>query len=247
MKNQTDYNEKRFKELSERAERTGKYYFTDFLTIQESSLLQSLSIHNFTLYGGCEGCERVVACFGDYNSLGYKADFPITCIKINLPVSGPKPALSHRDFLGALMGLGIERCVIGDICITENSSYVFVCTRISDYILQRLITVGKYTVNCEMSEFSNDIVLVNTKETEVNIASYRCDCVISAVYNMSRTKSESYFSREQVFINGKMCTKSTTLKIGDTVTVRHKGKFRILEECGYSKKGRIYIRVYMFN
>lgn len=243
MKTQSDYNEKRFLELNNRAEKSCKYVYTDFLSPSETSILLSLNLNNVMLFGGSEGCERQIARFGNAESIGYELPFPISCIRVDLPKSGPLPELTHRDYLGSLMGLGIERSTIGDIICCENCAYIFTTEKISEYIISELNTVGKFSVHCEQSELPENTVLYEVQHKEINIASYRADCIISAVYNMSRTKSEAVFMADQVFKNGKICKKSDMLETGDTVSVRHKGKFRITEECGYSKKGRLFIGI----
>ena len=113
-------------DLSERAEAKGVYTFSDFLSPDEQSALleRQRQFSVFTLYGGADATERNMARFGSEDLTGYAQDFPIGCLKI-LPAN-PRFAepLTHRDYLGSVMALGIERSGVGDIVVRENEAYL---------------------------------------------------------------------------------------------------------------------------
>jgi len=247
MKNNT-ISSARYRELSDRSYNENRFTFTCFLGLDEQSELIKLTpeLSCYTLWGGADDCERVVARFGSADELGYNEDYPIVCIKAS-PLSAKfADDLSHRDFLGALMSLGIERSTLGDIAVIENSAYIFCLDNMADYICDNLTQVKHTSVSCEKTELPHNAVLFRTKEKEVNIASYRADCLVAAAFNLSRSKVDAYFSAEQVFINGKACSKSAVPKENDKISVRHLGKFRIAGQTGVSRKGRYFTIILIY-
>ena len=116
------------KDISLRAERSGRYFFTSFLTPAQQSYIESMKreLCSFKFYGGAELTERNMARFGDENEIGWEQDFPITVFKVSPLNAKFSDSLTHRDFLGALMNLGIERDQIGDIAVKDNEAYIFV-------------------------------------------------------------------------------------------------------------------------
>ena len=107
------------KDLSKKSEMNYRYTFTQFLSLDEQSMLKSIEreLYSFTLFGGLNNCERVMARFGSPDDFGYEENFPITCLKAEPILKKFADDLTHRDFLGALMNLGIERNNIGDIIV----------------------------------------------------------------------------------------------------------------------------------
>ncbi|MBR2592402.1 MAG: hypothetical protein IKD62_05485 [Oscillospiraceae bacterium] len=118
---------KRFSELSERADNKGIYFFTNFLALNEqSSLLQMKTrLGSFGLFGGFPGAERRIACFGNEGSVGYPPSYPVVCVRIAPRSEKYSEELTHRDYLGALMSLGITREKLGDIVADGKSAYLF--------------------------------------------------------------------------------------------------------------------------
>ena len=126
----------RFLELAKRSYEQNMYTFTGFLGLTEQALFweverEVLSV-GYTLEGGNSLCDRKVIRFGKLEDLGYEETFPIVCIKITPLIKKFSDDFSHRDFLGALMNLGIERSTIGDIFIQENEGYVYCLESISE-------------------------------------------------------------------------------------------------------------------
>ena len=111
----------RFRDLADKSFRQGIYTFTGFLGLSSQELFwqeeTGLKYAGYRLNGGYEGAERVLIRFGSGEDLGYETEFPIACIRIAPLARKFADELSHRDFLGALMNLGIERCKLGDIMI----------------------------------------------------------------------------------------------------------------------------------
>ena len=237
----------RFKELSNRSMNRGIYLYSDFLNLYEQTVLHNEIKNGYTLFGGFEDAERKIACFGDENDLGYPLSPPIVIICIE-PLSAKfSDDLTHRDFLGSLIGLGIKRETLGDIIITENKGYLFCIETIAQYIIDNLTKVRRTSVTCSLCEELPQNALPQPKEKLVIVSSLRLDAAIASVYDLSRSKSASLVEGEKVFINGKL-TKSTSknIEIGDTVSVRGYGRFRYTEILGGTKKGRTRIRCYFY-
>ena len=124
MSDEGELIKKRLIELHERAERSSYYTYTDFLGLMEQSLLvEALGFAKYKAFGGAVGAERVVVRFGNEEDIGYDEPFPISILKITPKSQKFADKLSHRDFLGSLMNLGIERRCLGDIAIIDNAIY----------------------------------------------------------------------------------------------------------------------------
>lgn len=235
---------RRFEDLSNQADRKGIVLFSDFLNMNEISLLyqcKDVLATNFTLYGGYEGAERQMVAFQP-DALYYNWEFPIVCIKYT-PISEKyAQALSHRDVLGALMHLGIERYLIGDILFQKKEILVFCHEKIADYLLQELSKIKRTQVMGQVYMPKELSVTPEFEEAQGNIASNRLDAFISHVCKLSRAKATEYILGENVFIDGKLISNySVKLSEGNIVSLRGYGKLRITEIGGMTKKGRIWM------
>ena len=232
----------RFKELYKRSSVRSTYFYSDFLNAYEQTVLYDEIKYGYTLFGGYEDAERKIACFGSENELGYPPSPPITIICIEPLSQKFSDDLTHRDFLGSLIGLGIKRETLGDIIIKDNKGYLFCLDNISKFIIDNLTKVKHTSVSCSFCDELPENALPQPVEKTVIVASLRLDGIISAVYNISRSKSAALIDGEKVFINGKL-TKSNSipLKEDDTISVRGKGRFKFIEISGDTRKGRIRI------
>lgn len=234
------------KDLSKRSEDKCIFTFSNFLNGEE---INELNIHrssltHFELFGGADGTERQMARFGDENELYYSEEYPIDCIKIEPLSIKFAEALSHRDILGSIMNLSIEREHIGDIVIKDSTAFVFVTKKMSDFICDNLTRVKHTSVKCQKSEFTATDSLFTLEEISVIASSLRADCVIAAVYNLSRSTADSLFDGKKVFINSALLESSSRqLKPSDTVSVRGFGKFIFREEISATKKGRLKLKI----
>ncbi len=232
----------RFSELYNRSQNRNTYCFSDFLNLYEQTVLDSAVKYGYTLYGGYDEAERKIAVFGNENDLGYSAEIPVSIICVSPLSEKFSDDLTHRDFLGSVLGLGIKRETLGDIIISENKGYIFALDSISQYIVDNLTKVRHTSVFCEICENIPENALPQPKEKVVIVSSLRLDVLISGIYDISRSKSSSLIEGEKVFINGKMC-KSNSLNIenGSLVSVRGYGRFRYTEILGNTRKDRIRI------
>lgn len=241
----------RFLELAKRSYEQNTYTFTGFLGLTEQSLFweieKEVAFAGYTLEGGNSICDRKVVRFGKQEELGYEEEFPIVCIKMTPLIKKFSDEFSHRDFLGAIMNLGIDRSTIGDIFIQENEGYVFCLSSISDYILESLDKVKHTNIKCEKIKDSLRFIKDKGKTLEITVTSDRIDVVVSGVYHISRSESLSYFVKGIVCVNGRLCTSNAkVLKEGDVVNVRGMGKFLYQGINHITKKDKCRISVQLY-
>ncbi len=235
--NEKELLKKRFNELAYRAYSKGYKEYTDFLNLDEISTLKQTKLPcNYMLFGGYDFADRCIACFGENVS---EESFPISCVKIAPVQQKFADKLSHRDFLGALMNLGINRNVLGDIVVDDNIGYVFCLDTMVEYVIDNLNTVKHTTVKAELSEELSTIVNKEPNPTEIILSSQRVDVIVSSVFKLSRNQAEQLFNREKVFVNSKVVYKGATmLKENDIVSVRGYGKFKFEKILKQTKKGK---------
>lgn len=246
--NETEKLKKRFSELAERADKQWRIVCSDFLTLDEQSILcSSYYPVPVQLLGGYETAERKVACFGSFELEEIKSELPVSCLEIS-PVSQKfADKLSHRDFLGALMNLGIKRETLGDIIVYENSGYVYCLEKISDYIVENLSCVKHTTVKCKRVSAPPVDSIALPEETCITVSSDRTDVLIASVFKLSRSAVNPLFVQGKVFISGKQITSSShQLKAGDIISVRGYGRFIFCDVEGKTKKDRLRVIIRKF-
>ena len=201
---------------------------------------------NITFCGGYDGAEREIMCAApEWDSVSNDI-FPIKCIKAT-PSHFDTP--THRDYLGALMGLGIEREQLGDIVMADGCGYIFCKSEMADYILQNLDKVGRGGVRlCMLDNFSEVRENREEKLIKISVASFRLDCVLSGALNISRAAGADLVKSCKVKVNFEECMNlSKILSCGDLISVRGFGRLKISEEGGETRKGRrvIFIKRYI--
>lgn len=240
--------QKRFAELANRSYGQNMFTFTEFLSLPELDLFYQnepqLKFAGVTVFGGADGTDRKLIRFGNPEELGYEEKFPIVCIAIEPLLEKFGENLNHRDYLGALMNLGIERENLGDIFIKGKTGYVFCLERIADYILENLTQVRHTHVKLHVLESQEEFVKKEIEEMAVLAASERIDGVVAKVYNLSRSQSIDHFRAKKIYVNSRLCeNNSYQLKPGDVVSVRGFGKF-VYNGVGYqTKKGKFSVNV----
>lgn len=242
--NNEDLVKKRLQELSHRAFERDYTTYSNFLNMEEISILSSTKCESlYTLYGGYNNAERCVAGFSNDEILYY----PIVCIEIKPAQQKFADKLTHRDFLGSLMNLGIEREMLGDIIIKDNVGYLFCLDKISEYITDSLTRIKHTTVKCRLIDAVPDFINEVPEESEYIVSSLRVDTVVSAVFKLSRNNASQLVNQEKIYINSKVIHKdSILLKEDDKVSVRGYGKFIFSSILNETKKHKIVagIRVY---
>jgi len=240
--------EKRLFELAMRSYNTGTFCFSDFLGLSEQAVFQRVkkSIHGikYTEFGGTEGAERIMLRFGDPDELGYEEPFPIVCIKAAPRAAKFADKLTHRDFLGALMNLGIERETLGDIPILDNIGYIFAKEKLAPFIIESLTRVKHTDLALSITENIPEGELYRTEPITVQIASERIDAVISKALGLSRDDSQALIARGLVFASGKLIeSASYAPKISEIISVRGHGRLIYRGAVSTSKKGKLNVRL----
>ena len=196
---------------------------------------------NCYFYGGFTNSERVRCLLTHYESNNNKL-FKINIYKI---IYNKKYyELNHRSILGALMGLGIKRECIGDIILTPEKDAFFACTEeISKYIESELNYVGNAPVKINL--YSDKIEHeIKYEETMHFLSSMRLDVVVAAIIGLSRSNTLELISSKLVFVNGLETENSSQIiKENDEISVRHKGKYKIIEVGSQTKSGRIKVTI----
>lgn len=214
--------------------------FVGFLTSEElQTVLNELTTEREVLYlvwGGFSDSERCLIGLFPPDFELKPEHFPIKSVKIQFP---KQYELTHRDFLGALMSLGIKRNCVGDILISPGVAYVMLKSEISDYVISQIQKIGRVGVKLSYEEVPNLVFKDDTALLNVTVSSLRLDNIISAVYNLSRDKSSQAIKSGIVSVNHTVKqAPAYTVKEGEAIVLKGKGKCVVEELIGESKKGR---------
>ncbi|MBQ7387414.1 MAG: hypothetical protein IJW03_04520 [Clostridia bacterium] len=239
---------KRFIELAKKSYGSDIFTFTQFLGLAEQSafseILSEIRGIKYSTFGGADGAERVMIRFGDPDTFGYEIPFPIVTVKIEPVNQKFADSLTHRDFLGAILNLGIERETLGDIVIIDNVGYLFANEDIAPYIIDSLVRVKHTDVRLSYADELPEGELYRTEPRGIQASSERLDGVIAKVFSLSREDAQNLFARRLVFVNGR-CIESTShiAKENDVISVRGYGRM-IYRGCqSLSRKGKLNILV----
>ncbi|MBO5421349.1 MAG: RNA-binding protein [Clostridia bacterium] len=220
---------------------------TNFLDIyQQSDVIEYMKKKKdvrYEFYGGFEECERKTVLFlPDYAE---NADYvrentdlsPIVALEIK---KDNFSSLSHRDYLGAVMGLGIKREAVGDIFVTEHGCTMAVIRSVAPYIKENLSSVGRGSVTVEISDNFSDAENNSSFETKrCYVSSMRLDGVVSAAFSLSRNSAAELIRRGEVLMNGVVMSKpDVKVPFGAKLVIHGSGKVIIDEDAGVTKKGR---------
>ena len=218
---------------------------TTFLTLRELQMCRYLFGNQEGLFpfGGYEGAERQILVYlPEYleKDALYEEDSPLVCLRATF-YDGDTP--SHRDFLGALMGEGIARETVGDICVGKGQCDFFVTAEIAPYVLQNFTGAGRTKVHLEQIPLSAvSVPEPETKEIRDTVASVRLDSVIASGFRIGRSAAAQYVNAGKAAIDGLPCVKpDKAVEEGCKISVRGLGKIKLRSVGGQTKKGRISI------
>ena len=217
--------------------------FIGFLSEQETSLalsnLKYVTDVSYRLWAGYEEGERAVLGIFPPNMEIDTAVFPIVAVCFNYR---EQDKLSHRDFLGALMSLGIERDTVGDIAVDTGKTIVFLHKNIADYCLSQIQKIGSVGVSVNITDANNLSLTKRFEEKSATIASTRLDNIVGAICNLSRSKALQLIEDGFVAIDGIITTKSTKqIPSNCKLSVRGYGKFVVTAVDQITRKGRIIL------
>lgn len=227
---------------------------TNFLSLAERGVATSLCRKQklrHAFYGGYPDAERVLLfLLPDYIDIEESTDFspskednPLCLLSCRHAV-GSRP-LSHRDYLGSLLSLGIKRDVIGDILVRESGADIIITRSIADFILSDYHTAGSVALTCSISDIE-ELVPPTTRTICIreSIASPRLDNMVSAAFGISRQDSVSAIARGTVFLNDVEVNKpDARMEPGDKLVLRGSGKAIFREIIGTTRKGRLSVLI----
>lgn len=254
--NENDILKGRLNDLADTAYTQNRYTYTNFLSAADIDVfyrnIEELSFAGYKLFGGREGCERVMIAFGNETDCGYEPSFPISIIKAAALQDKFSDDLSHRDFLGALMNLGIEREMIGDILVAESAktgkhstAYIFCTDFIADYIIDNLSKIRHTNVRCRPCT-AEDIQEIQLRREPLHIisASARADAVTASITGLSRSNTSILFREKKFTLNNRLYENSSyQLKPGDVFSIRGYGKYEFVDIGATTRKGRLNIEL----
>ena len=220
---------------------------TYFLSLRELDMTNYLfgQAERLYVFGGYADAERKMLVFlPDYmeeDSL-YEEDSPVICLRASF-YEDDTP--THRDFLGALMGAGIARETIGDICVGKGHCDFFVTSEIAHYIEQNFSSAGRTKIRLQrIPLYDANVPQAETKEIRDTVSSLRLDSIISSGFRIGRNAAAGYITAGKVSIDGLPCEKpDKAVTEGAKISVRGLGKIQLTNVGGQTKKGRISITI----
>ncbi|MBQ9642810.1 MAG: hypothetical protein IJV26_02090 [Lachnospiraceae bacterium] len=276
----------RVRELSQRTWQSDYLTHTAFLTLREQSYVRDMAGYGgkpfpctedgmcftgsisgvpFVLFGGYEEAERRMLCFLpsylDAGAFYASSDSALSCVEIRPLNVKFADALTHRDFLGAVMNLGIERDQIGDILVQNGKdaqeaagkrtatdrAYLFATQEIAEVIAKDLTRVKHTSVSAQIVPAGSCDVRPVYEIREGSVASDRLDAVLAFVFHLSRQAAQERISAEEVYVDGLTAMSAgMSLKPGCRVSVRGFGKFIYEGELHETRKGRSFVRVRVY-
>lgn len=262
-----EYLRGRLHDLAGRAYRNGYPTHSDFLSLAEQELVygemrkENAGVNEnrldgaaCLLYGGINEAERKCAVFlpeylsnADFLSGEKQEPDVISCLcvsPLNLKFSDQP---THRDYLGALMNLGIGRGKVGDILADEKGAYIFVMKEIAEYISRELTQVRRTSVRAVPVSFTDVEFHPRTEIRQGSVSSERLDNVAAMAWHLSRAAAKELTNQEKVSVNGRLVTSpSHPLHTGDRVSLRGYGKFIYNGIISRTKKGRLMVQVSVY-
>ncbi len=223
-----------------------KPYFFSFMNEEQQAAAQkyldSVHFEEYMFFGGCENSERrVLGLFFDSPD---QNEFPVDALEFKYR---PCDKLTHRDFLGALMSLGIEREAVGDILVEDGRCIVFVKSEIKDYVASQIFKIGRVGVSVSDADLSKLPQGRGVEELCFSVSSLRLDNLVAAVAGLSREKAKQLIIQGNVGHN--YVTTQNISKIvseGDVLRIRGKGKYVLKAVLGETKKHKIRIMITHF-
>ena len=224
-----------------------KIEHTDFLDLAQNELVQKFlnkqKVENYIKYGGFNEAERKMYIF-------YPEKFNEQVVEKNLSsIVQIIRIYTHRDYLGAVMKLGVKRKKVGDIIVENNGADIIIDKEITKFLEQNLNELTRFSKSTITVEDIQNLrnVEVKKEEIEIIVASLRLDNVASELARCSRSKIIEIMNTERVFVNFQVETKKTKqIKEGDMITIRGKGRFFIKEIIGQTRSGRTILKVEKF-
>ena len=243
--------EKRLNELALRVRHSGRTCFTRFLEPSALDMVNAAAARNgvrVALWGGYGHAERCVAAFHDDDPPG-AGDWPM--LPLRLQWNGRFASPGHRDLLGAVMGLGIEREAAGDSAMGAHRgadcAYLFVLPELADYVAANLDSAGRTSVKVSAADETPGIQPPEGVEMRVTVQAPRLDAVLAAGYRLSRGEAQKLIAAGLVKLNHAENTHADArLEESDLLSVRGHGRLRVQAFQGESRRGRLVVTLFKY-
>lgn len=222
--------------------RNQSWYLTEFLTPREQHLATSIARREgleIALYGGYGSAERKRMLLMPDNWYPEFSDFDITC----LHAEAQGGEIRHRDVLGSVLGLGIQRRTVGDMAIDGLSAYVFIASHMARFLYDEWRQIGRYRILLSMSEEVPSIPAPKYEEHDVSVASLRLDAILATACHLSRGRAQDAVDHGDVTLNFAEATRKDEVAVGDILSLRGFGRVKVLTVLGRTKRERLRVRV----
>ena len=211
---------------------------TGFLSMAEQAALEQAHPGGIFFGGFADAERRMLVFLPDWLDDVPEEDGPVRVLRVSLPKGTPK--LTHRDYLGSLLALGVERAVIGDILVREDGADILTISDMADYLAQHYVQAGRASLHAEalpLRELRTPVYEV--KEVRDTVASLRLDSVLASMFSLSRGHAQEAIRQGLAAVNGRQILKPDHfLSEGDKVSLRGKGKAVLTRVGGKSRKDR---------
>lgn len=233
---------RRAEDLAARCEKSGRLTMTGFLSPAERLALEGWAKRGtgcrLVFNGGSAACERTVAFFLPEYMDGFDAAEHIRAIELRAYFGTP----GHRDYMGAVLGMGVGREWVGDIWVEDNLAYIFCLPSVEGHLLG-IDKVGRYSVktrSIKLSELPEPVRQIQSRS--FSLMSMRLDAVLAGMFNLSRSEAAKQINNGSVSLNYVQCMKTDmNIKDGDIISLRGSGKGQITGTGGTSRKGRMFV------
>lgn len=223
----------------------GDIVLTKFLNLEEIKEIQSLDRDGLKvyLYGGYSGAERVRAIVQSaYYNPPIREEFKISIYHCEYDDTYQK--IGHRNILGSIMSLGIERNTFGDIYLHQNDIYVMMTEEIETYFTSNLPMIGHQRLKFERIISFDDSIDKEMIKKEIQVSSMRLDAILARTLNLSRNKACELIEEGNVSINHLICKNIDHFcRIDDIISIRKFGRITLLENVKITKKERLVLLV----
>lgn len=245
-KGEAQLSAKRLEELALRADRLGQPVYSPFLSPPEAEAAERAAAKagvDVALFGGYEGSERQMACFGQGHAHHGQA-YPIVSLLLRWPHQSP-PA--HRDILGAVMGLGLDRHCIGDVLLLETEAYLFVEEGIAAHVEAGLAQAGRAHLQVERLHRLPSLSAPQGVLHRDTVSSLRLDAVVASGLSLSRTRAAALIATGLVKLRHTQQRQGDArVDLGDMISIRGYGRLRLAQVGQETRKGRLPIVVERF-
>ena len=245
-----DFFLKRIRELADLSYQRDIVTFSDFLNLNEQNMVNSLRQQFPQIIvessGGYANAERQMVAFHP-DALAFTWEYPIDCLKIEPKSLKFSEELTHRDYLGALLNLGVDRAMIGDILVQEKAAWFFCNKKMTEFFIKNLCRVRHTNILITIVDKQEELPSPKMETIHGTCASVRLDSLIALAFKASRSSMVSYIEGGQVFVNGKLITSNGyEPREGEIISVRGKGRFIYEGTSHQTRKGRSSIQLSLY-